>query len=193
MFAGLSAQLMCGDVLQVVGANGSGKTSLLGILNTSLAPLSGELLFLGQPVTRSLWRYRRSILFIGHQAGIKLSLTPRENLRWLADIHPSRTDCTIADALSLAGLDGLENTPCHSLSAGQLRRVALARLRRSAAPLWLLDEPLTSIDATGVAELEALFSQHAKDGGSVVLTSHQELRLPGVKRLEIGGGYYAGG
>ncbi|MGK2915669.1 MAG: cytochrome c biogenesis heme-transporting ATPase CcmA [Porticoccaceae bacterium] len=187
VFAGLSGRLASGDILQVSGVNGSGKTTLLGVLNTALTATAGEVLWRGQPISREPSRYRQNILFIGHQAGLKLSLTPRENLAWLGCLYGVRGDCGVDDALALAGLAGFGDTPCQSLSAGQLRRVALARLRLSVAPVWLLDEPLTAIDAVGVIALEALFSEHAASGGAVLLTTHQDIRLAGVKRLELGG------
>lgn len=186
VFDGLSGRLARGDILQVSGANGSGKTTLLGVLNTSLTAASGELLWRGKAVGREPGAYRQSFLFIGHQAGLKLPLTPRENLAWLGGLCGMWQPSEIDHALAMAGLSGFEDAPCQSLSAGQLRRVALARLRLSTAPLWLLDEPLTAIDTAGVAELETLFDDHAADGGAVLFTSHQDIRLAGVKRLELG-------
>lgn len=188
IFQGLSAQLCAGDILQIVGANGSGKTTLLNLLNTSLNPSAGELRWRGKAVANGAGAYRASMLYLGHLAGVKISLTPTENLRWFASLHATRAACSVASALRRVGLADLQDEPCHRLSAGQVRRVALARLWLAAASVWLLDEPMTAIDNAGVGELEALFADHRADGGVVLFTSHQDVRVPGVKKLELMGG-----
>jgi heme exporter protein A len=123
---------------------------------------------------------------------VKALLTPRENLAW----HPSGEgewdNAAIEAALGRVGLAGYEDLPCHTLSAGQQRRVNLARLYLSHAPLWLLDEPLTAIDRSGVAELEALFAARVDEGGAVVVTSHQPLRVScELHRLDLRQGVLA--
>jgi heme exporter protein A len=115
------------------------------------------------------------MLFLGHQPAVKAMLTPRENLSWHVSGEGQYSDESIDRALEQVGLFGYEDVPSHTLSAGQHRRVNLARLYLSESPLWLLDEPYTAIDVTGVAALEALKVMHVKRGGAVVLTSHQAL------------------
>lgn len=92
---------------------------------------------------------------------------------------------SITDALGEVGLAGFEDTPCYQLSAGQLRRVALARLYLTPAPVWILDEPFTAIDKVGVAKLETLMQEHALGGGCVILTTHQDIALGGIKKINL--------
>jgi heme exporter protein A len=166
LFHDLSFEVMPGHLFQVEGANGAGKTSLLRILaGLSRYGFGG--------------RVRRSapLLYLGHQSGVKALLTPRENLAWHVSGEGAYGDRQIEGALQQVGLYGYEDVPSHALSAGQHRRVNLARLYLSQCPLWLLDEPFTAIDKQGVAELEALFVRHVQAGGGVVMTSHQPLRV----------------
>ncbi len=166
LFTALSFEVHPGHLLQIEGANGAGKTSLIRIL-AGLARYGFE----GQVVRRA------NLLYLGHQAGVKALLTPRENLAWHVGGEGSYTDAAIEDALQRVGLYGYEDVPSHALSAGQHRRVNLARLYLSASPLWLLDEPFTAIDKQGVLDLEALLVQHVEYGGAVVMTSHQALQV----------------
>jgi len=184
VFSGLSFALRRGEMLQVSGANGSGKTTLLRLLATSLTPSAGRILWQGQDLDRCRTAYRSELTYLGHQAGIKAELTPRENLRWLLPFHPNASG-NAERALAAVGLAGLEDSPCATLSAGQQRRVALARLYLSTAALWILDEPFTAIDRDGVSRLEQLMHAHASRGGVVVLTTHQPLGLDGVRLLEM--------
>ena len=166
LFNRLSFTVLRGHLLQVDGVNGAGKTSLLRILaGLSRYGFDGE-------VSRYV-----PLLYLGHQPGVKALLTPRENLAWHVAGQGEYTDEQIEAALSRVGLYGYEDVPSHALSAGQHRRVNLARLYLSQCPLWLLDEPFTAIDKAGVLELETLLVQHVEAGGAVVLTSHQTLRV----------------
>ncbi len=166
LFRNLAFAVLPGQLLQVDGPNGAGKTSLLRIL----AGLS-RYGFTG--------RVERSAppLYLGHQPAVKALLTPRENLAWHVAGESAYDSRQIEDALARFGLHGYEDVPSHALSAGQHRRVNLARLYLSARPLWLLDEPFTAIDRGGVADLEALLVAHVERGGAVVMTSHQLLQL----------------
>lgn len=166
LFEGLSFTVGRGQLVQVEGANGAGKTSLLRIL----AGLSRY------GFTGAVQR-RAPLLYLGHQSAVKALLTPRENLAWHIAGEGAHGDEAIEHALSQVGLFGYEDVPSHTLSAGQHRRVNLARLYLSAAPLWLLDEPFTAIDRDGVAALEALLVRHVEAGNAVVLTSHQPLAV----------------
>lgn len=186
LFSELDFEVGAGDVLQVSGANGAGKTTLLRILTRSLNPSAGAVLWRGQALRHQAAQYAADMLYIGHQPGIKHALTPLENLRWLSRLQPCRSDVGMVEALSQAGLDTCADVPCYSLSAGQLRRVALARLYLTAATLWILDEPFTAIDKHGIARLQTVLQQHIDGGGAVVLTSHQDVDLAGVRQLRLG-------
>ena len=166
LFRELSFEVHPGHLYQVEGANGAGKTSLMRIL----AGLS-RYGFGGQVSRHS------PLLYLGHQSGVKGLLTPRENLAWHVSGAGDYSDAQIESALEQVGLFGYEDVPSHTLSAGQHRRVNLARLYLSDCPLWLLDEPFTAIDKGGVAQLEALMVRHVEGGGAVVMTSHQALQI----------------
>ncbi|AHG18834.1 cytochrome C biogenesis protein CcmA [Chania multitudinisentens RB-25] len=180
LFSGLSFAVNPGDIIQVEGANGAGKTSLLRILAGLAQPEGGEVLWRGQNTLRQREQYHSDLLFLGHQPGIKSMLTPFENLQFYQAVRQLPDRQAIWQALEQVGLTGYEDLPVAQLSAGQQRRVALARLWLSDSPLWILDEPLTAIDKQGVVELTALFEQHAQQGGLVLLTTHQD--LTGTKR-----------
>ncbi|EMB7755971.1 TPA: cytochrome c biogenesis heme-transporting ATPase CcmA [Serratia marcescens] len=175
LFSELSFSVQPGDIIQVEGPNGAGKTSLLRILAGLARPDGGEVCWRGRSTLRDRAGYQQDLLFIGHQPGIKAVLTPFENLQFYQAVRGTTDHPAIWRALEQVGLVGYEDLPVAQLSAGQQRRVALARLWLSAAPLWILDEPLTAIDKQGVAELISLFEQHALRGGMVLLTTHQDL------------------
>ncbi|WP_118998331.1 cytochrome c biogenesis heme-transporting ATPase CcmA [Salmonella enterica] len=212
LFRGLSFTVEAGEWVQVTGGNGAGKTTLLRLLTglarpdggevywqgepgkttllrllTGLArPDGGEVYWQGEPLRRVRDSFHRSLLWIGHQPGIKTRLTARENLHFF---HPG-DGARLPEALAQAGLAGFEDVPVARLSAGQQRRVALARLWLTRAALWVLDEPFTAIDVNGVARLTRRMAAHTAQGGMVILTTHQP--LPGaadtVRRLALTGG-----
>lgn len=166
LFQDLSFEVLPGHLLQIEGANGAGKTSLIRILSgLSRYGFEGE-------VTR-----HAPMLYLGHHPAVKALLTPRENLAWHVAGEGAYADEQIETALAMVGLYGYEDVPSHALSAGQHRRVNLARLYLSDSPLWLLDEPFTAIDKGGVEQLETLLVQHVERGGAVVMTSHQSLQV----------------
>ncbi len=169
-------QVAAGELIQVEGGNGTGKTSLLRYL-AGLSSFGNE---------RNIQRTNCSQLYLGHKAAIKPLLTPRENLDWYCRGHGWDTR-GIDDALQQVGLFGYEDVHCQNLSAGQQRRVGLARLYLSDAKLWLLDEPFTSIDADGVIKLAALLEQRASEGAAIVVTSHQALPVQyPLRRVKLG-------
>ena len=166
LFNDLSFAVQPGQLWQVDGPNGAGKTSLIRIL-CGLSRYGYE-----GTVERHV-----PLLYLGHHAAVKALLTPRENLALHTSGVERYSDPQIEAALSSVGLYGYEDVPSHTLSAGQHRRVNLARLFLSRSPLWLLDEPFTAIDKEGVAKLEGLLQSHVERGGSVVMTSHQVLTV----------------
>ncbi|MBF7730844.1 cytochrome c biogenesis heme-transporting ATPase CcmA [Pseudomonas sp. N040] len=188
LFEGLHFGVQAGDMLQVSGPNGSGKSSLLRLLAGLMQPAEGEVRLAGKALHDQRAELARSLLWLGHAAGIKGLLTAQENLAWLCALHRPATSAAIDAALRAVGLRGFEDVPCHTLSAGQQRRVALARLYLDAPPLWILDEPFTALDKQGVAQLEQHLEQHCQNRGMVILTTHHQLaRRPRCYReLDLG-------
>lgn len=183
LFANLSARFSGGDLVQILGANGAGKTSLLRIIAGLTPASSGDIRYLGQSLNESRWQFSQDSIYLGHLAGVKKSLTPLENLHWFAAQQPTQMHPELA--LKRVGLRGYEDTSCDQLSAGQFRRVALARLHLTQAPVWILDEPFTAIDKSGVEMLESLLKSHQAEGGLILLTSHQDLAIPGIKQIYL--------
>jgi heme exporter protein A len=175
LFSGLDFRVGTGQVIQVIGANGAGKTTLLRMLCGLLPITAGEIYWCGKPTFSQRFEFSRDVLFLGHAPGLKVGLSPRENLQWYFALRQKIAAGDIDNALAKVGLHGYEDTVCFQLSAGQQRRVALARLLISNARLWVLDEPFTAIDKQGIAEFETIISDHANSGGSVILTSHHDL------------------
>ena len=196
LLSDVNFKLESGDIAQFAGHNGCGKTTLMRVIAGLISPSRGEVSWNGAPVQH--YDFRAAMLFLGHQTGVKLTMTPIENLRWYfgingmkspslassteseksvamnaSDLRPLNYDKQFEEALAKVGLAKYKDFTCYQLSAGQQRRVALARLYLSLAPLWLLDEPFTAIDKEGVGELEILIEAHAARGGIIALTTHQ--------------------
>ena len=185
LFTSLNAQFAAGQVVQVLGPNGSGKTTLLRILAGVSQDYQGDILLRGQHITQVAWEFASELLYLGHLPGVKKSLTPLENLRWYAALQGDVAESDLLSALAQVNLDGYEDTPCYQLSAGQSRRVALARLSFSRASIWILDEPFTALDKSGIVQLELQLAQHANKGGLVLVTSHQDIHLPQLQTLNL--------
>lgn len=161
----VTKKLQAGDVCHLIGENGLGKTTLL-------SQIAGLL-----PVVNGVIESPAQMVYVSHQLGISSHLTVGQNLRFLLSLYGAECDDDeLEEALMQVGLQGLQDVPSTQLSAGQMRRVGLARLfvlQASDAPLWLLDEPLTALDVAMVARLEARIRRFARDGGAVLMTSHQ--------------------
>jgi heme exporter protein A len=166
LLQGVDLSVASGQIWQMLGANGVGKSSLLRAL-AGLARFGVE---------GSISRFE-SLLYLAHAPAIKRALSPLENLRCHPACDITSAPAQIAIALEAVQLGGFEHQPVGSLSAGQQRRVALARLLLSDAPLWLLDEPFTALDGAGCDWLEECIRAHVSTGGAVIFTSHQPSRF----------------
>jgi heme exporter protein A len=189
LFSELSFTVAEQTLLHVRGRNGSGKTTLLRTLCGLLRQDSGDILWRGENIRELAEEFNRELLYFGHLNGIKADLTGLENLRIAATLDQDPvTDDAILDALEQIGLGGFEDLPTRMLSQGQKKRVALARLILSKAPLWILDEPFTALDTDAVELLQQLIAGQVADGGAVVLTTHQEVALTQgeIHRLTLG-------
>jgi len=186
LFTGLHLRVAPGDFLHVRGENGVGKTSLLRLLTGLSKPDSGEVLWGDQSITHDPIAYHRELLFLGHRDALKEDLTALENLQMYAALDDVSLSVEKAMAtLWRFGLRGRENLPVNCLSAGQKRRVLMARMLTRQARLWILDEPFNALDTQAVHELQNLISEHLSTGGLVVLTSHHEISIPNVQVLEL--------
>lgn len=177
LFAPLSFAVEPGSLVQLEGANGVGKTSLLRCVAGLSSRWAGELLWCGAPLAKRRLELATASVYLGHATGLKAVLSPRENLLWWAGLRGIDASPEAEPALARAGLAGFEDAPCYQLSAGQQRRAALARLFVARASLWILDEPFTAIDRHGSAELEGWLAAHADVGGAVLFTTHQPLGM----------------
>ncbi len=185
LFGNLNAYFSAGDVVQILGPNGSGKTTLLRVLAGVSSDFQGDIYWGKQPISKVRWEYASELLYLGHLPGVKKTLTALENLQWYAAGQGVTDTSLLVSALAKVNLAGYEDTPCYRLSAGQLRRVALARLEFSRSKLWILDEPFTALDKSGVAQLESRLAAHAQAGGLVLVTSHQDINISGLKSLDL--------
>lgn len=159
-----------GEVVLVEGDNGAGKTTLLRILSGLLAPTEGEIRLRGAPLT--LRDLSPQVSLLSHQAGLKLDLTPIENLRFAAGLLGARAGMSPTTALAGVNLSGYADEPVRHLSAGQRKRVALARVLMAPVALWLLDEPYANLDRDGIELVNRLLENHANRGGAALITSH---------------------
>lgn len=187
LFEDLHFSVSSGELVQIEGQNGAGKTTLLRILAGLGRADNGIVSWNDENIESARELYHQDLLFLGHQTGVKRELTAYENLSFFQYMHVHNGDNGLTGEAMVSGTDGLwqalarvglagrEDVPAGQLSAGQQRRVALARLWLSNHKLWILDEPLTAIDKQGVKVLEQLFLSHVQRGGMVILTTHQDM------------------
>ena len=186
LFQHLNFRLMEGDALRIIGPNGSGKTTLLKTLTGLIVPTEGNVCWQQQSIYRYRSDFYAQLLYLGHLCGVTLQLTPRENLAYQQGASSQLLpEAALYDALAQTGLGDDSNTPCYLLSAGQQRRVALARLLLSTAKLWILDEPLTALDPEGIELIEKLIARHLHHQGMIIITSHQPLSWENTLPQEI--------
>lgn len=178
VFSGLSLAVAPGTVTFVRGPNGAGKSSLLRLLAGLLRPATGTLRWGDQDIRRDREDHRRRVRYVGHQDAVKPVLSVAENLRHWGALYGARVQAALtADALRTVALDDLADLPARFLSAGQRRRLGLARLAMSPGHLWLLDEPTVSLDAASVVLLESAIRSHVERGGSALIATHGDLDL----------------
>ena len=186
LFAKLDFTVGAGEWLHVRGENGAGKTSLLRMLAGLSHPAEGEIRWCGTPIGDAESTFKQDMLFFGHHGALKEDLTAFENLTFAAAIDGEQLAETKAlSALYRFGLKGREELPVRVLSAGQKRRVMLARLATRNAKLWVLDEPFTALDVQAVDLLAHLIGEHAGQGGLAVITSHQTMPLAGGRVVQL--------
>ncbi|CAK0743130.1 cytochrome c maturation protein A [Gammaproteobacteria bacterium] len=185
LFADLSFELHPGQALVLEGRNGAGKTSLLRILCGIRLPEAGEVRWQGEDIFQLGPAYHEQIAYLGHKDGHKLDLTPLENLRMAQGLNRACAGTTLTGALREAGLQGFEDVPTRTLSAGQQRRLAIARLWVTEAALWVLDEPFTSLDRQGIQVVESLIAGHLVAGGLTAMTTHHRVSLDAQSLLTL--------
>ncbi len=170
LFRDLDLSLAGGDCLELRGPNGSGKSTLIRAIAGLYPDFTGTI-------------EAMESLYVGHRSGVSALLTAEENLRWYSALQPGESD--VEAALARVGLAGFERVPCRQMSAGQQRRVGLARLVLCRAPLWLLDEPLTALDQGGQRLVRELIEAQLGRGGAVLCATHQPLGLAGARVLSL--------
>ena len=183
VFDDLSFDLGPGEALILRGPNGSGKSSLLRLLAGFLAPASGEIRWNGESIDRDMAAHRGRLHYVGHLDPVKPSLTAAENLRSNANVMGRAL--SIEDALKHFDLSRLADLPVRVLSAGQKRRLNLARLAASGRPLWLLDEPTIGLDLNATERLEALLDDHRRADGMAIIATHIGLKVEDAKEIVL--------
>jgi len=179
VFAGLSFAVAAGGALLLTGPNGSGKSTLLRVLAGLGRAEAGRLLWDGADALADLPAHAARLRYLGHQDAVKPGLTVAENLRFWGD------PAAVAGALAAVDLLRLADLPARMLSAGQRRRLAIARLAIGDAALWLLDEPTLGLDAASVARFGELLAAHRERGGVVVAATHLPLPLPAAAGFSL--------
>ncbi|AMN47039.1 heme exporter protein CcmA [Steroidobacter denitrificans] len=187
LLRGVTFTLAGGELLQVVGPNGVGKTSLLRCIAGLLPRESGDIFWGGQSIDRCRDEFHRQLAYLAHANAIKSELTTLENLHYGTVIKGRRPHAELLDMLQRLGIGACAELPARVLSAGQKRRVALARILLLRATLWILDEPITNLDAAGVSLVERCMDEHLRSGGMIIAAAHQRLLQghPGTRALEL--------
>ncbi len=182
---GVSFDLAAGQLLHVVGSNGAGKTTLLRVVCGLIAPEDGRVLWNGADIRSDRPAYQSVLAFAAHEAALKADLTALENLTFSVGLkRRSRRDELLA-SLARTGADGYADLPARVLSAGQRRRVAMARVIASKSPLWLLDEPFSNLDDAGMQVIAGLIREHVAAGGAALVVAHHGLEMGQARQLRL--------
>jgi heme exporter protein A len=183
---GVSLQLRAQELLHVSGPNGTGKTTLLKVVSGLLRPEQGSVSWRGRSISQARSDYQCAMAYASHEPALKGDLTPLENLRFMVGLKRRVSLAGLRARLERTGVSGCADLPVRVLSAGQRRRVVMARVLAAEADLWLLDEPFTNLDAAGAGLLMTLLEEHLQGGGSALVVAHHELKLAAtLRRLEL--------
>jgi heme exporter protein A len=183
---GVSVALAARELLHVSGPNGTGKTTLLRVVCGLLRPEQGAVSWLGKSIASVRSEYQAALAYASHEPALKGDLTALENLRFAVGLKRRVTAADLRAGLERTGVAACADLPARVLSAGQRRRVAMARVLAMSASLWLLDEPFTNLDAAGTALLSGLLQEHVQQGGLALVVAHHDLKLDcNVRRLEL--------
>ncbi|MEN5425891.1 heme ABC exporter ATP-binding protein CcmA [Stenotrophomonas pennii] len=183
VFGPLEFHVDTGEALLVQGDNGAGKTTLLRVLAGLLRPSAGRVEIDGRAASTA--ERARFVAYLGHLPAMKADLDTLQNLHFLCGLHGRRARQMPGNALAVVGLAGHEGTLVRHLSAGQKRRLALARMWLSPAPLWLLDEPYANLDLEGINLVNRMISAHLRGGGAALVTTHGAYAAPPVRTRQL--------
>jgi heme exporter protein A len=183
---GVSLRAAPGELVHVSGPNGTGKTTLLRVITGLLRPEQGRVTWGGQDIGRFRSDYLQQLVYLSHEPALKGDLTALENLQFSVGLKRRVSVAELGEHLSRTGVARCAQLPAHVLSAGQRRRVAMARVLAMRAALWLLDEPYTNLDAQGSKLVSELLLTHVREGGLAIVVAHQELQIEWpLRRLEL--------
>jgi len=183
---GVSLKLAPRQLLHIAGPNGTGKTTLLRVVCGLLRPEQGAISWLGKPIASARLEYQAALAYASHEPALKADLTALENLRYAVGLKRRVTAEELRASLQRTGVAACADLPTRVLSAGQRRRVAMARVLAMSATLWLLDEPFTNLDTSGTELMSGLLRDHVRGGGSALVVAHQDLHVDAdMRRLDL--------
>ncbi|HLZ97193.1 MAG TPA: cytochrome c biogenesis heme-transporting ATPase CcmA [Steroidobacteraceae bacterium] len=183
---GVSLAVRAGELMHVSGPNGTGKTTLLRVVSGLLRPENGSVHWQGRSIAAAPAEYQAALAYASHEPALKGDLTALENLRFTVGLKRRVSAAELRSSLDRTGVPGCADLPARVLSAGQRRRVAMARVLAFRADLWLLDEPFTNLDGAGSALVSALLAEHVGRGGVALVVAHHELNVAAqTRRLEL--------
>lgn len=182
---GVTLEVRRGELLQVTGPNGTGKTTLLRVISGLLRPESGAVSWRGAAIADGRTAYQQALAYASHEPALKSDLSALENLRFMVGLRRRVTPQELRANLQRTGVAECADLPARVLSAGQRRRVAMARVLACEAPLWLLDEPYTNLDSAGSRLLSSLLVEHVAAGGLAVVVAHQPLDMACTRQFAL--------